>query len=144
MAVPLRTLILSIIAVSLASSALAQTKAAAPVPVPGFGNVPDAVIQTLFAGTSPTGKRLSAAELNPLVVHGPRPPSNLRVVGYMNLKIGVFLLTVRSDGTVTKVETLQSTGAALADSEVKNTFKKWRFRPNSVSAVRVPAYYNRG
>ena len=47
-------------------------------------------------------------------------------------------------GTVTKVETLQSTGAALADSEVKNTFKKWRFRPNSVSEVRVPAYYNRG
>ena len=109
----------------------------------GFAGVSDADIQSLFAATTPGGKTLSAAELRPLILHAPAPKRNLKVMGFMNLKIGVFLLTVQPDGTVSKVEILQSLGAALADNEVKQTFKKWRFRPNSVNQVRVPGYYSR-
>lgn len=117
--------------------------ASAQQPGGGFGGVSDAAIQSLFAATTPGGKTLSAAELKPFILHAPPPKPNLKVMGYMNLKIGVFLLTVRPDGTVEKVEILQSLGAALADNEVKQTFKKWRFRPNSVNQVRVPGYYKR-
>jgi TonB family protein len=109
----------------------------------GFGGVPDAMVLSLLAATTPDGKKLSAAEVKPLIVSSPAPPSTLQVVGYVKLRIGVFLLKVRSDGTVSGVEVLQSTGAAIADSEVKNAFKKWRFRPGSVNEVRVPAYYHR-
>jgi TonB family protein len=129
--------------ISLAASiALANPPAANPS-AGGFAGVPDEAIQSLLAATTPTGKTLSAAEVKPLIVHAPRPKQHLKVMGYMNLKIGVFLLTVRPDGTVEKVEILQSLGAALADNEVKQTFKKWRFRPNSVTHVRVPGYYRR-
>jgi TonB family protein len=109
----------------------------------GFAGVPDHVIQSLLAGTTPQGKTLSADQVKPLMLHAPSPPASLGVVGYTNLRIGVFLLKVRTDGTVSQIEVLQSTGAAIADSEVKNTFRKWRFRPGSLSEVRVPAYYHR-
>ncbi len=109
----------------------------------GFGGVPNHAIQSLLAGTTPQGKMLSANEVKPLMLHAPSPPARLGVMGYTNLRIGVFLLKVRADGSVSQIEVLQSTGAAIADSEVKNTFRKWRFRPGSLAEVRVPAYYHR-
>lgn len=126
------------------SFTLAGSGAANVIRVAGFGNVPNEAIQSLLAATTPGGKTLSAGEVRPLIVSAPLPKRHMRVVGYVGLKIGVFLLSVRSDGTVAKVEVLQSAGAAIVDNEIKSTFLKWRFRPNSVTEVRVPAYYNRG
>jgi TonB family protein len=101
----------------------------------------DAVEQFLFAATTPDGKTLSAQQLKPFVLKASWPPGMYTRV-YWHLKIGVFLLTVRSDGTVTKVEKLQSTGHPGLDGEAVNCFMKWRFRPNSVNSVRVPMHYS--
>lgn len=101
----------------------------------------EAAIQSLYAATTPSGKRLSAAELKPLILRSPRPAETLEMIGYLRLKIGVFLLTVADDGTVSNVEILQSTGHRRPDDETIRAFKRWRFRPGSVREVRLPSYY---
>jgi hypothetical protein len=98
-----------------------------------------AAVEALFAGTTPSGRTLSAQQLKPLVLFGPWPSTNASV--FWHLKVGVFLLAVRADGAVAKVEKLQSTGHAGLDGDLTRAFLKWRFRPNSVSSVRVPAHY---
>jgi outer membrane biosynthesis protein TonB len=36
---------------------------------------------------------------------------------------------------------VQSTGSAILDRVTTETFKRWRFKPGSVSQVRVPISY---
>ena len=110
-------------------------------PIPFMGVVPGTA-DALLAATTPSGKRLSAAEVQQATVHAPPPPQNLSVVGYTSARTGVYLLTVGSDGSVSRVETLQSCGVLLADNTLKDNFKRWRFRPGSVAEVRVPARYH--
>jgi TonB family protein len=99
----------------------------------------DALEELLFVATTPSGKTLSFQQLKPLILHWYWPTRTTRAD--WNLKMGVLLLTVRGDGTVEKVEKLQSTGHAALDTELARAFMTWRFRPNSVSSVRVPAQY---
>ena len=103
-------------------------------------SMPARVWAEVFGATTPSGRRLSAAQLEPLVVSAVWPPSFPTRVGW-HLKIGVFLLNVRPDGTVISIEILQSTGHGFIDRGVIRAFAKWRFRPNSVKEVRIPAYY---
>ena len=95
----------------------------------------------LFAATTPSGKRLGAAALRPLVLYGRMPATMGTWSRNYRLKVGVFLLAVRAEGTVAKVEMLQSTGQRGLDGEIISHLKNWRFRPNSVAEVRVPALY---
>jgi TonB family protein len=98
-----------------------------------------AAVDSLFSATTPSGKTLSAGQLKPLVLYGTWPSTYARV--FWRLKIGIFLLAVRADGTVAQVDMLQSTGHSGLDGDLKRAFLKWRFRPNSVNSVRVPAHY---
>ncbi len=107
-----------------------------------FG-LPNVMAQSLVGATTLSGKTLSAQQLKPLVLHAAWPPDSVGVRVSRRLKVGVFLLGVLSDGTVAKVEILQSTGHRGMDGDVVRAFMKWRFRPNSVSEVRVPAFYTR-
>ncbi len=107
-----------------------------------FG-LPSAVVMSLFAATTPGGKTLSAPQLAPLVLYSTWPQEGILTLGQYHLKMGVFILAVRDDGTVSKVETLQSIGHRGMDGDVIRALKKWRFRPGSVNEVRVPAYYSR-
>jgi TonB family protein len=100
----------------------------------------NSIVRSLFAATTPSGKTLSGEQIKPLVLYANWPPDRYTRV-HWHLKIGVFLLGVRSDGTVEKVEKLQSTGHSGLDGDLVATFMKWRFRPNSVTSVRVPAEY---
>jgi TonB family protein len=102
--------------------------------------MPARVWLEVFAGTTPSGKQLSALELKPLVVSAVWPPSFPTRVGW-HLQIGVFLLGVKPDGTVSSVGILQSTGQGFIDRGVVRAFARWRFRPGSVKEVRIPAYY---
>jgi TonB family protein len=55
---------------------------------------------------------------------------------------GVCVVTVDpSTGTVTKAMMFQSTGNPLLDKLTTQTFKNWRFKPGTVSQVRVPISY---
>lgn len=98
------------------------------------------IVQSLFVATTRSGKTLPAEQLKPLVLHQRWAPT-VYTRSRWHLKIGVFLLAVRSDGTVASVEKLQSTGNRELDFGLTHAFMKWQFRPNSVSEVRVPAVY---
>src|SRR5262245_30161307 len=55
---------------------------------------------------------------------------------------GVCVVTVDSvTGTVTNATMFQSTGSAILDKLTIQTFKSWRFKPGTVSQVRVPISY---
>jgi TonB family protein len=103
--------------------------------------LPESLVRSLFAGTSVTGRRLAEPELKSLISYAPMPLGMATASRNWRIKVGVFLLSVRPDGTVSKVEKLQSTGHLALDGEVISWLKKWRFRPNSVTEARVPAYY---
>ena len=55
---------------------------------------------------------------------------------------GICVVTVDSaTGTVTSATMFQSTGSPLLDKLTIQTFKSWRFKPGTVSEVRVPISY---
>ena len=55
---------------------------------------------------------------------------------------GVCLVTVDpATGTVTKATMFQSTGSPPLDKITIQTFKSWRFKPGTVSQVRIPISY---
>jgi TonB family protein len=55
---------------------------------------------------------------------------------------GTCVVTVdTATGTVTNATMFQSTGSALLDKLTIQTFKSWRFKPGTVSQVRVPISY---
>jgi len=55
---------------------------------------------------------------------------------------GVCMVTVdTATGTVTNASMFQSTGNPLLDKITIQTFKSWRFKPGTVSQVRVPISY---
>jgi TonB family protein len=55
---------------------------------------------------------------------------------------GICVVTVDpATGTVTNATMFQSTGSPLLDKITIQTFKSWRFKPGTVSQVRVPISY---
>ena len=55
---------------------------------------------------------------------------------------GICVVTVdRATGTVTDATMSQSTGSPLLDKLTTETFKSWRFKPGSVSQIRIPISY---
>jgi TonB family protein len=55
---------------------------------------------------------------------------------------GVCMVTVdASTGTVTDATMFQTTGSPLLDKLTTQTFKGWRFKPGTVSLVRIPISY---
>ena len=55
---------------------------------------------------------------------------------------GVCVMTVDTgSGKVTDATMEQSTGNAILDKTATNAFRKWRFKPGTVSKVRVPIIY---
>jgi TonB family protein len=55
---------------------------------------------------------------------------------------GICLVTVDpATGTVTNATMFQSTGSPLLDKITTQTFKSWRFKPGTVSQVRIPISY---
>jgi TonB family protein len=55
---------------------------------------------------------------------------------------GRFLFNVRPDGTVSRVDVLQSTGHNELDAAVVAAFLKWRFRPGSESKIHIPVTFS--
>ncbi len=54
---------------------------------------------------------------------------------------GMFILRVRADGTVSRVDVEDSTGSPLLDQTAIAAYSKWRFKPGGVKAVRVPIHF---
>ena len=56
--------------------------------------------------------------------------------------VGVFVLSVAPDGTVSSVTLRKSTGYPELDARAEKWMKKWRFHPNSVTEVQLPMYFS--
>jgi TonB family protein len=77
----------------------------------------------------------------PLAIFAPKPvvPTEARVRRIKGA--GIFAAHVRPDGTVARVETLQSTGSRILDKASIDAFSRWRFVPGSVKKVKIPVQY---
>jgi|GEM_PF-4904706 len=140
------TLALVILLSAAASPASAATRVpiGSHIPLKSPFAMSQAQWDALFIGTTPGGKRLSAQQLSPLVLHAEWPRDTVYTGGNnWGLKVGVFLLHVRGDGAVSAIGILQRIGRPQLDNATLRAFAKWRFRPNSVKEVRVPSYYTR-
>ena len=81
------------------------------------------------------------APRNEDLIYAPRPeyPYEAR---RRNLQgSGMFILRVRPDGRVARVDVEDSTGAPLLDRTAIAAYSKWRFKPGRVKAVRVPIHF---
>ena len=92
-----------------------------------------AVAQDRGVAVAPSGER---------VLYAPRPdyPHEARVKHLEGR--GDFVMHVRQDGTVSRVEVVRSTGHGILDRAVIRAFNQWRFRPGSVDKVALPISFS--
>jgi hypothetical protein len=91
-------------------------------------------------GKTVHGQTVTEPELNAFITY--RPPGELI---NRNIDIGetygLFLMTVRPDGTVASVRTLRSMNYAELNEQASRWLMKYKFKPNSLTEVRVPMGY---
>src|SRR5439155_15275909 len=104
------------------------------------------VVQREMASTPPP-TQLSIAAAQAMAVSAPLPeyPYEAKHANITGSGVCLMLVDIAS-GTVTKATMTQSTGNRVVDKVTTDTFRRWRFKPGSVSQVRVPVTYeyNRG
>ncbi|MGI8430894.1 MAG: energy transducer TonB [Chthoniobacterales bacterium] len=95
------------------------------------------VASTLPRASAPQGPvSLSSARAN--LTSAPRPAYPYEARRSHATGSGKFLLHFDSSGSVTDVDTTQSTGNAILDQTCQNTFRRWRCKPGAYSKVYVP------
>ena len=95
------------------------------------------VVQREMASTPPP-TQLSIAAAQAMAVSAPLPeyPYEAKHANITGSGVCVMLVDTVS-GTVTKATMTQSTGNRVLDKVTTDTFRRWRFKPGSVSQVRV-------
>jgi len=90
--------------------------------------------------STPTSLSLSSAQA--LAVSAPLPeyPYEAKHANVTGSGVCVMIID-NATGKVTNAMMAQSTGNAILDKVTTETFRRWRFRPGSVSQVRVPVTY---
>ena len=83
-----------------------------------------------------TPTSLRAAKV--LAISAPRPEYPYEARRQRITGSGIALLTVNSGGDVTDVSIVQSTGSPVLDNTIVSGFRRWRFRPGTVSKVQSP------
>jgi len=75
------------------------------------------------------------------LLYAPRPEYPYKARLHYLQGSGSFILRVRPDGTVARVEVEDSTGAQLLDQTAIAAYSKWRFKPGKAKAVRIPVNF---
>jgi TonB family protein len=89
------------------------------------------------APTSPGAMSMSNAKA--LAVSRPQPPYPYEARAHHITGSGVCVVTVdTASGNVTDATMAQSIGNNLLDQSAVSTFKRWKFRPGTVSKVKIP------
>jgi len=85
---------------------------------------------------------LASTDVRSTVAYAPQPdyPMGAVIRGWEGA--GVFRCNVRPDGAVSSVIVLQSTGHAILDQAGIAAFQRWRFKPGSVKAVKIPLRFS--
>jgi TonB family protein len=99
---------------------------------------PVAPIARPQAPAGPAGP-MSMSSAKAVAVSAPRPEYPYEARRARATGSGVCVMTVdTSSGTVTSAVMAQSTGNAILDNAATSAFKRWRFKPGTVSKVRTP------
>jgi TonB family protein len=102
---------------------------------------PRAAVQPEVASISaPVPMSLSVAQS--MAITAPLPDYTYEMKRRNLAGSGTCVVTVDpATGTVTNATMFQSTGSPLLDKLTIQTFKSWRFKPGTVSEVRIPISY---
>jgi protein TonB len=89
-------------------------------------------------GPRPPGM-MNASQAKAVAISAPRPEYPYEARSRRITGSGVAVVTVdTASGNVTDATMAQSTGNSILDNSAISAFKRWRFKPNSVSKVRIP------
>ena len=82
---------------------------------------------------------MSMSNAKALAISKPQPPYPYEARAHRITGSGVCVVTVdTASGNVTDAEMVQSIGNNLLDESAKSTFRRWKFRPGTVSKVKIP------
>jgi periplasmic protein TonB len=82
---------------------------------------------------------MSMSRAKALAINSPRPPYPYEARSHRITGSGVIVVNVdAASGNVTDASVAQSTGSSILDEAALSTFRRWKFRPGSVSKVRIP------
>ena len=82
---------------------------------------------------------MSMSRAKALAINSPRPPYPYEARAHKITGSGVVVANVdAASGNVTDASVATSTGSSILDDAAVSTFRRWRFRPGSVSKVRIP------
>ena len=82
---------------------------------------------------------LSMSQAKALAINAPRPPYPYEARAHHIMGSGVITVNVDpASGNVTAASVTQSMGSPILDDAAVSTFRRWKFRPGSVSKVRIP------
>jgi len=101
---------------------------------------PPAVQPEAASFSTPTSLSLSAAQAMAVSAPLPEYPYQAKHANVTGSGVCVMIVDTAS-GKVTNAMMAQSTGNAILDKVTTETFRRWRFKPGSVSQVRVPISY---
>ena len=86
--------------------------------------------------------RLQMASAKVLALNAPRPEYPYEARRQRAIGSGIALLTVDpATGAVVDVRMVRSIGNAFLDNAAINGFRRWRFKPGTVSSVQTPITY---
>ncbi|MGI8819828.1 MAG: energy transducer TonB [Chthoniobacterales bacterium] len=92
----------------------------------------------LFSARTIRGEKVSGAALSNFVVFEPSGYQFARAIDLGSMRARMFVLTVNTDGTVGAVKPVQPFPNPELNERAARWLKQWRFRPNSLTDVRIP------
>jgi len=82
---------------------------------------------------------MSMSRAKALAINSPRPPYPYEARSKRITGSGVIVATVDpGSGDVTNASVAKSTGSSILDDAAVSAFRRWRFRPGTVSKVNIP------
>jgi TonB family protein len=88
---------------------------------------------------------MSMSSAKAVAVSAPRPEYPYEARRSKITGSGVCVMTVDTgSGAVTSAEMAQSTGSPILDNAATSAFRRWRFKPGTVSRVRTPITFTMG
>ena len=118
-----------------------ETQQEPPQPTPPPKRTPSNAPVVPLAKPKPVGPvgPMSMSSAKAVAVSAPRPEYPYEARRSKITGSGVCVMTVDSgSGSVTSAEMAQSTGSPILDNAATSAFRRWRFKPGTVSRVRTP------
>jgi TonB family protein len=93
----------------------------------------------------PADETRQASSAKALAVYAPRPQYPYEARARRIFGAGVAILAVDPNtGVVKKAEMATSTGSPILDNAALDAFRRWEFKPGTVSKVRIPISFTMG